>query len=370
MGTIFLHIGMPKTGTSALQKFLAANRRLLEKKGFVFPDFGYVYPDIGKNRNGYFVSRITDMSFRETYKKEWDDSLMQLGMLAEGNKQIILSDESIWSVQRRPDFWESIRELFLSLGLDVHLIVYLRRQDEIIESYWNQRIKGHTHLTLTFDEFMEHEFHHMPVRYKKLLGQIEQKLCPAELTVHAYERCQLLDGNIINDFCNIIGFLPDEPCQYPKNAVNPSFDLDSLDVKRLINQNRFHSEINAMFCEAIANTRHEDGQIHIEKSPFSYEERVSFMSLFQEGNKYVAEKYLHHHDGRLFYEPLKKTEKWEPDALSQYRAAVRILSGADILLCRKVEELEKRVAELEQGNTFSRFCRKLKSKRRQSGREA
>ena len=64
MGTIFLHIGMPKTGTSALQKFLAANRRLLEKKGFVFPDFGYVYriARIGpKGKNFCYVAGFIDI---------------------------------------------------------------------------------------------------------------------------------------------------------------------------------------------------------------------------------------------------------------------------------------------------------------------
>lgn len=353
---------MPKTGTSALQKFLATNRNILERNNFLFPDFGYVYPDVGKGRNGYFLSRTTDQAFRETYKKEWEDSFWQLDRLAKGGKRIILSDESIWSVQRRPDLWEAIRDIFISVGLDVHLIVYLRRQDEILESYWNQKVKSHNRLSLTFDEFLVHEFHRMPLRYKKLLFIIEQKLMPKQLTVRAYERGQLLGGNIIDDFCNVVGFVPDESCQYPEKVVNQSFDLDTLDVKRLINQNASYQEINDFYYKAITDSCYENDQSNTGKSPFSYEDRVAFMQRFQAGNEYVAQTYLNRKDGRLFYEPLKETEKWEADALPQYRAAVRVLSGADILLYKRLRKLEEKVAALEQDNAINKIRRKLKPK--------
>lgn len=39
MGTLYLHVGMNKTGSSALQRWFAANRRRLDRAGIAFPDF-------------------------------------------------------------------------------------------------------------------------------------------------------------------------------------------------------------------------------------------------------------------------------------------------------------------------------------------
>lgn len=36
--TLILHIGTPKTGTTAIQKFLYDNQTLLKEKGFFYPE--------------------------------------------------------------------------------------------------------------------------------------------------------------------------------------------------------------------------------------------------------------------------------------------------------------------------------------------
>ena len=43
MPTLYLHIGTPKTGTTALQNFLPANEEVLEQHGICYPDFGFRY---------------------------------------------------------------------------------------------------------------------------------------------------------------------------------------------------------------------------------------------------------------------------------------------------------------------------------------
>ena len=58
MAKAYLHIGTPKTGTTSLQRFLSANSRLLEESGFLFPKFGFSYPNVSSYRNGYFISFI------------------------------------------------------------------------------------------------------------------------------------------------------------------------------------------------------------------------------------------------------------------------------------------------------------------------
>ena len=47
MPTLYLHIGTPKTGTTALQNFLPANEEVLEQHGICYPDFGFRYTGLG-----------------------------------------------------------------------------------------------------------------------------------------------------------------------------------------------------------------------------------------------------------------------------------------------------------------------------------
>ena len=55
MPTLYLHIGTPKTGTTALQNFLPANEEVLEQHGICYPDFGFRYAGLGVHRNGHFL---------------------------------------------------------------------------------------------------------------------------------------------------------------------------------------------------------------------------------------------------------------------------------------------------------------------------
>lgn len=57
MPTLYLHIGTPKTGTTALQNFLPANEEVLEQHGICYPDFGFRYTGLGVHRNVIFSYR-------------------------------------------------------------------------------------------------------------------------------------------------------------------------------------------------------------------------------------------------------------------------------------------------------------------------
>ena len=64
MKTLYLHIGTPKTGTSALQSFLLSNSELLESRGACYRQMPWEYPrDASQRRNGHFlIGRVYDGS--------------------------------------------------------------------------------------------------------------------------------------------------------------------------------------------------------------------------------------------------------------------------------------------------------------------
>ena len=77
-------------------------------------------------------------------------------------------------------------------------------------------------------------------------------------------------------------------------------------------------------------------------------ERKELLQEFEEGNAYVAREFLNRQDGRLFYEPIRESKKWSPEPKELFPALVRVLSGTDILLYKRIMELEQKVASLSE----------------------
>ena len=51
---VYLHIGTPKTGSSAIQFFCGNNRKLLKEKGVAYPKMPFAFEGIGQYRNAHF----------------------------------------------------------------------------------------------------------------------------------------------------------------------------------------------------------------------------------------------------------------------------------------------------------------------------
>ena len=355
MGTVHLHIGVPKTGTTSLQRFLMLNREALEQKGFIYPDFGYSYPNVGKARNAYFVSRTG----KDNFQDEWADSFRQLTELGKRWDNIILSDEAVWNRMKPPGFWPKTRAKFDETGLSLHIIVYLRKQDGLVESFWNQRVKARGKMTMPFEEFIVEKYKFMPMAYDEWLDKIVEEGKPDRLTVRVFERGQLLGGSVIDDFCDAIGLSMTPELVIPKES-NSSFDADVIAVKKMINRNASFQDLYDFYYDAVSATYARGETSDAPKtSMFSPEKRREFMAQYEAGNAYVAKQYFGRNDGVLFFDRTDDVPQWEPDLERMFPAAVRVLSGADILLYKRIDELEKKL-DLLYNSKPARMYRKMK----------
>ncbi len=339
MSTVYLHIGVPKTGTTTLQRFITANRDIIEQKGYVYPDFGIEYPNIGKARNGYFVA----FTGKDRFPEEVKESYRRLAQVAKKWDKIIISDEAIWNRQKPPGFWKMVKEEFDKIGLSMHVIVYLRRQDSLVEAFWSQRVKSKGKMTMSFDEFMVDKYKFMPMDYAKWLDVIREEAQPKELSVRVFERGQLLGGSVIDDFCDVIGMPVTSEFRIPSDA-NVSLTPDVIEIKRIINRNASFLDIYDFYYDAIRAAFSKEERTGSRISMFSEEERRAFMEPLEEGNAYVAKKYFGRESGELFYESPKDIEKWEPEMEKMLTASVRVLSSADVLLYKRMDELERKLS--------------------------
>ena len=238
---LFLHIGTPKTGTSAIQLFLVTNREALEKKGWTYPDFGFVYPDASETRNALWLAREMDPSDDENRKK----AMPQLLSAAEQFPHMILSEESLWTQggycsEGREHFWRTFASFLKENDIDLKIIVYLRRQDQYLYSYWAQKVKKRDETRL-FRQFAE-EFGlaHTKLDYCAQLDLIADGVGAENLIVRPYDRSRFENGSIVYDFLGVVGLTPDDGFEFPEES-NSSMSDCVLEAKRLMNRSLFQN---------------------------------------------------------------------------------------------------------------------------------
>jgi hypothetical protein len=126
--TVYLHIGLHKTGTSSIQAFLKKNKPALHRLGYLYPKAGWTagghhnlaYELLGKKRFSHTAGRLADLAPE-----------------IEREPNAILSSEEF-------EFLElaEVRRLREALGgREAKVIVYLRRQDALIASTYAQQVK-------------------------------------------------------------------------------------------------------------------------------------------------------------------------------------------------------------------------------------
>ena len=236
--TLYIHIGTPKTGTTALQGFLAKNRKTLQEHGAVFPDFGLVYKGVAKNRNAHFLVATKD----PFHAKEMGVCMKILKQQAALYPKILISDESIWTFYGHPDvetapFWKKLKEMLDGMDLDLKVIVYLRRQDQYAFSYYAQKIKEAEEIRCFRDYMLVDGPARARLDYEKELGLIASAIGKENLIVRKYDRDGFggSRGTIQSDFLEAVGleYTPDLLEGNPDKNV--TFHGQVLEAKRFYN---------------------------------------------------------------------------------------------------------------------------------------
>src|SRR4051812_36051133 len=149
---IFLHIGLPKTGTSSIQQYLHNNRAPMRRQGFVVPTtLGrlnhehvalYALADRDKStvrRRHGLLSVEAVRTFREGLRSE----LAEEAATWSSDDAVVVSGEHM-SMLQEPEEFDRLKELIalMGAGRPVRVIVYLRRQDLYCLSGYSQRLKA------------------------------------------------------------------------------------------------------------------------------------------------------------------------------------------------------------------------------------
>ncbi len=206
--TIYFHIGTPKTGTTSLQQFLAANREALAKQGYGYPSF------LGQENHtrlaGYAVDSERILPVKMDLKLTNHEKVVQFrsNLRNAFKREIQAKGDYIFSNEHCSgslfDKGEltRLKKLLTSTGQEVRLILYCREPVAAFSSRYSTLLKiGHTNkMRAPNAEQLDHFYNYLSIadRWAAVFGR-------DSLTVRLFSREALSGGDIRRDFLEVLG---------------------------------------------------------------------------------------------------------------------------------------------------------------------
>ncbi|MGB1141424.1 MAG: hypothetical protein ACPG1A_11030, partial [Halioglobus sp.] len=229
-GTLYVHVGTHKTGTSALQLFLSRNRRQLAQHGLSYPTLGCT----PEGAHHYIANALKGPPF-PLIKPELsaDEYLEGLRQELLSQTRVLVSSEIF--MRLLPGFKPALVEEMSALARlsevaeRVRPILYLRLQEDYLESFYRQTVLEQ--VKLSPEEFVEQRY----LDYREICEQLEQVFGPGSPIVRVYDRSQFVEGNLFADFLSIFAIRPDSRFEASDLQANPTFDADAIEFRRQLN---------------------------------------------------------------------------------------------------------------------------------------
>lgn len=330
---LYLHIGMGKTGTTALQEFLWTNKKLLASNGICYPSIGV------KSGAHHLLSPHVPAFLKDVWEfisvDTWAPKLTKVP-----HDKILLSSELMaWADEDiAVRFCESVREWF-----EPRIVIYLRRQDHLIMAGYNQQIKAGTQKR-DIHAVLKHQF--VRFDYERKLAPWLAALGENNIIVRPYERQQLYADDIRKDFLHhVFGIEVSNKFKIDTNNSNPRLSLSAMEYKRLLNNLIADTAKSSLFNEALlqysTSVDKASSDLFSTQSLLSPAVRREILRKSKPVNSMIARKYLGRGDGRLFYDPIPEDlESWEARELSE-----EDMMDISQFICKKSPRLMKLIKE-------------------------
>lgn len=205
---VTLHIGMQKTGTSAIQYFLHSNPEALARDNIIYPDITKI-DDVGDGIISYhncLAARLIDVE--SAFSPMSDAGIDRLRrVLGATTERVIISAEDFSRAKDISPIWEFFRPY------DPTVVIYLREQSDWAQSMYNQRNKilfanGNPRLftenILTEEDlfkFLRQEKYAHLMRYDNTIDRWVKAFGRDRVVVRVYPS----KSNLISDFMSDLG---------------------------------------------------------------------------------------------------------------------------------------------------------------------
>ena len=301
---LILHIGGGKCGSSAIQEHLRVNAAALRAQGVLVssddltPDgsqSGTQVPFMEMLRSKPFSQSALDEPLRPDAAGILLPRLSALRerMQRDGLHTLVVSAEDLINVHGFSHLFAQARTLF-----DIHVVAYIRRQDEYLASAWGQwHVKRYASLdAYTADNLQR------PYDWGEMLRAWRDDFGADHLRVRLFERGFLHDGDAAEDFLKITG-LPFDATHRKVGRVNESNDDRLISLAHRV-RDVFPSEHDTTFFQVL-NAALGNLPKPPKEKPFLFDftRRTALMAAHADANERVRSTYFAELPAPLFPPP-------------------------------------------------------------------
>ncbi|MCB2184117.1 MAG: sulfotransferase domain-containing protein [Desulfobulbaceae bacterium] len=205
---LFLHIGLPKTGTTAIQENFFLNRKVLERNNIFYPSFPWRHDKQWTKNVDVFAHHPIALNLYKPIIQEIGEELFNQVNQSKCNRVIVSSEA--FAFHTKP---KDIKNFFDYIFEEISIIIYLRDPIDLLFSDYIQGIKGNRRLTQTFDIFLKEKLNAQnSIDFDAQIQKWGNFFGHNNITVGFYAK----NGNLINDF-----FLTSFGVPLPQNWVYP-----------------------------------------------------------------------------------------------------------------------------------------------------
>lgn len=294
MQNIFIHIGTHKTGSTTIQHALRQSCSRSQSQGCCFAATPRASRQIMRSQD---YDKALAKGFREDFVRSLNRA---------GGETIVFSSEALSGTPNNSYLNSSVVSSILrdsTKDFDVKIIIYLRRQDDFIQSMYTQTIQqGDSH---SFADFMKGYETSDSLRYSRIIGDFAQQFSKENVVVRSYHSASNI--GLIRDFQSIIGH-QDFGLQ-SQIWRNPSYSVHALEIAKRANS-RLNESDRKILRSALQRVMHKPKNESL--SLFSNQEHKELLKRFADDNRWVAQNYMYEDASTAFPPPPEEQAKAQP----------------------------------------------------------
>lgn len=299
MKKVFLHIGIPITGTLDIQNFLLLNQVALQEQGYEYP--------VHTTDNTKLISAGNDHDLMQIYSENGEDAAFEA-------TQKLLNKSSADSLVLSSDNFFRFPHEVHRLFPEAKIIICLGPQFERLILNYIQKVRYSDQketFSVELEKFYKNKnqhFYHIYLLLEKWFA-----LYPADnIVLQPVWEKQFLEKKVYVDFLSNLGITESSQFHMPENFSYIPYCRDALEYKLVLNQ-LFDGEIksseNFVIDQALMKYSKEyytrGGPIY---SLATKEDEAKINALYDDKNSSLAKEILHRPDG-LMFPPVTHTGK-------------------------------------------------------------
>jgi hypothetical protein len=322
---MFLHMGYPKTGTTALQQFFVDNEDKLLARGILYPRTGRIGIAHYALNFSLGIGEYDKSAHKIDKPASLRDALLR-EVSATPCRAVLVSSEYFITSKSAVALYEFFAEF------DVRPIVYLRRHDHAMESSYGQSAKTNAlpPWGSTIESFIIYQLgiSTIPWDYLATLRKFAAAFGADKMIVRPFERAQL-KPNLCADILNILGISNDTTeFSRPPERLNASPTPGVIQLLDLVQRANIAADVRRNVVSSLVQLG--DKQPPMKSVAFlSPQLRNALVSRYRDSYSVIAREFLGRSNGVLFEESMPNpASPWTPLHVQTPQELVDLLLAA------------------------------------------